>query len=71
MSKDNEYTPPNEASARNQRAELNAQIQAFLNGGGAIEAVKSDIENTDASKRIKAKHDAARKRGLENMRGAA
>jgi hypothetical protein len=71
MNKDNEYTPPNKASARNQRAELNAQIQAFLNGGGSIEAVENDIESTEASQKIKAKHDAARKRGLEKIRGAA
>jgi hypothetical protein len=71
MSTDNEYKPPNKASARNQRAELNAQIQAFLNGGGSIEAVENDIESTEASQKIKAKHDAARKRGLEKIRGAA
>lgn len=68
-SKKDEYIPPNASSCREKRAELNAQIQAYLNGGGMVETVPGDLVITDAHKRTKAKRDSARKRGKAKMRG--
>lgn len=66
-----EYTPPNKARAQEQQAELNAQIQAFLNGGGVIEKLPSDIVETKAERDLKAKTEAARIKGLKKMRKKA
>lgn len=69
-----EYTPPNSSHARKQREELNAQIQAFLNGGGVIQEVP-DYESAQykpvaidqAANKKKQSLAASRKRGLKKM----
>lgn len=69
-----EYTPPNSGQARKQREKLNAQIQAFLNGGGVIQEVpdyesahyKPVVIDQAANKRKKSLA-TSRKRGLKKM----
>lgn len=70
-----EYTSPNSAKAREQHALLNAQIQAFLNGGGVIQEVPSYEckEYTpklfdQTSNKTRAELAAARKRGKKKMK---
>lgn len=70
-----EYTPPNSAKARAQHEKLNAQIQAFLNGGGVIEEIP-DYESTEykpaiidqASNKTRKELAEARKKGKQKMR---
>lgn len=73
-----EYTSPNSAKARKQREKLNAQIQAYLNGGGAIEEIPSYecAEYTpklfdQTSNKTRQELAAARKRGKKKMRNGA
>lgn len=69
-----EYTPPNSAKARKEREKLNAQIQAFLNGGGVINEIP-DYESAhykpavidQASNKTRQELAAARKRGKKKM----
>jgi len=70
-----EYTPPNSAKAREQRAELNAQIQAYLNGGGVIKEVPSyqsaqftPTPILQGANKTRKEMAAARKRGKKKMR---
>jgi hypothetical protein len=69
-----EYTSPNSAKARKQREKLNAQIQAFLNGGGVINEIP-DYESThykpaiidQTSNKTRQELAAARKKGKKKM----
>lgn len=70
-----EYTPPNSAKAREQRAELNPQIQAFLNGGGIIKEIPSYNSTQftptpilQGANKTRKEMAAARKRGKKKMR---
>ena len=70
-----EYTPPTSARARKQHEDLNAQTQAFLNGGGVINEVP-DYESAQykpaiidqASNKTRQDLAAARKRGKKKMK---
>lgn len=61
-----EYTAPTKPRCDAQRKEINKDIEAFLNSGGSIRGIESDLEITDENVRINAKQAAARKRGLKN-----
>lgn len=73
-----EYTSPNSARARELRAKLNAEIQAYLNGGGVIKEIPSYecAEYTpklfdQTSNKTRQELAAARKRGKKKMKNGA
>mgnify|MGYP007087006628 CR=1 FL=1 len=69
-----EYSAPSTAKARKQHEELNAQIQAYLNGGGVINEVP-DYESKhykpvaidQAANKTRKELAEARKKGKEKM----
>jgi hypothetical protein len=69
-SKDKEYTPPTAARCKEDAERIEREIEAFVNNGGSINIINSDLEITDAHKKTKAKRDTARKRGIKKMTAA-
>lgn len=63
-----EYTPPTKSRCEAQSKKIESDIATFLNNGGAITTIETELEVTDANIRTKAKRDSARKRGLKTIR---
>ena len=69
-----EYSAPNKAKCKANAERIKHQTAAFLAKGGSIETVADNTEITAAAIKIKAKLEAARKRGLaeaKKKQGAA
>lgn len=66
-SKNKEYTPPTAAGCKEDAERISREVEAFLNKGGSIKEIDSDLKITDAHKKTQAKRDTARKRGMKKM----
>jgi hypothetical protein len=50
---DKEYTPPTAARCKEDAERIELEIEAFLNTGGTINKIDSDLKITDAHKRLR------------------
>jgi hypothetical protein len=65
--KNKEYTPPTAARCKEDAERISREVETFLNKGGTIKKIDSDLEVTDAHRKTKTKRDTARKRGMKKM----
>jgi hypothetical protein len=70
FSKYKEHMPPTAARCKEDAERIELEIKTFLNNGGSIKLINSDLEITDAYKKTQAKRDSARKRGMKKMTAA-
>ena len=62
-----DYAPPTKGRCEAERLAITSAVDSFLENGGSIKVIASNLELTDANIKTKAKNKAARKRGSKSL----